>query len=704
MCSPDVPCTGWSVVARLHYGEDLSDYVGFSVAVFDLDLDALAKATSILVFVGVGSYVAYRVLLGTLNTVDLLQAFLFYVETQWYSSKKSDTSEYEVNGNSVHSSSGEAQPTVVKVISSNCSSVEALAEGKSGANLNCDLTVAARPERNGSSNVAQSLTLSCHSSPLHSRHFRSCSRNSSVSFLNDSSGSCLSSTPFLWDYEWAAFADHPPSIAKRRSTSSGLSPRKRALLSSNGLCSYSDFSSDHSQVYSRDPSEWSEIVESKLVGESTIAQFDQLQGDIVELRSEMETFKSDCDRYMVDRQTTLSNLKSLYWSVPPASSDSGSSLPDVECPSPSSSSTNMIMMASCDSVCTCRPSSSSVLCPSCGTQIPTSRCRGCSADVAMPSAIQDSYHSFISTDLVPSVCSTSGGDVAAMGASFIDSCISSFDDNCLASLSCSSSAAVGRLPKVKSLDVEHASRLPPANWILVDLNDFLCKHTADSLKLSHVTCQLIHKRAMQQVFVPFASQLNIVQAILYHMCLARRRPLADAFTNSIKGFMNWFAQCDLPEGVMTASCMQSLAATESWLGQMEHEEVESGVRNFEANLSLYETALKVLIACNVLIRHSSIVSEEEPDSSHGVLCDQSETTSIFVNTLQKSAEDFSYTEIASLAKILNVTVEVFELYADLPRLLVRYPNAQSADGGHEDDYSRCLPLLSVVPCNYFPVL
>uniref|UniRef100_A0A5S6QVB1 Uncharacterized protein n=1 Tax=Trichuris muris TaxID=70415 RepID=A0A5S6QVB1_TRIMR len=710
MRSQDVPC-GWSVFAWLHYGHDLSDYVGVSVTIVSAERDALAKATSVLVFVGVGSYVAYRVLLG-LNAVDIFHALLFYVEPLWCTAKRSEeSSEHELNGSSVHSFSSEEQSTIVKVSSSSSSSVgndglERRTGDGNEAVFNCDLTVRSA-EPNVSANLAQSLPVSCHSSPICSRQFRSCSRNSSSSFLNGSCGSRLSSTPFLWDYEWTPFSDHPLSHAKRRSTSSGLSPRKRALLSSNGLYCCSDFSSEHSQVYSRDPSEWSEMVELKQVGEGTIAEFDQLQRDIVELRSEMETFKTDCDRYVEDRQATLGDLRSMYRSVPPTS-DSGSPQPDAKCLSPSSSSVNMVMMASCDSICTCRPTS--VLCPSCGTHIPTSRCRGCASDVDAPSAVQGSYHSFISAGVVPSVCSSSG-DVAAMGASFVDSCISSFDENCFGSFSCSSPGPVGPLPKMKSFDLEHGSPTSPmvrvlsssATWLLVDLNNFLCKNVAHTLSLNHVTCQLIHRRALQRVFLPSGGQLNIIQAVLYYIYLQTALPLTDALTNSLNVFLNWFSRCNLPHGVLTASCIQSLAALESWLQQGKNEEAEIGTREFEAKLPLYETATKVLIAWNVLIRHSSVVSEEGIGSSHSVMCDQSESTSIFVNTLQKPAEDFSYTEIETLAKMLNVIIEVFDLTADVPRLLIRYPNVQSVYHDYDEGYSHCLPLLSVVPCNYLPV-
>ncbi|KRX57975.1 hypothetical protein T09_9684 [Trichinella sp. T9] len=708
----------WSVLAWLQCGPSSVELLGFAVAVNQqqqYQQGSFAKTSSLFLFIGIGTYVAYRIWF-KLHPVDLIETFCCSLRKHLSNviEKHADNANTTVNDQSTVAEISEEQATAVKLFSSRSSISAGIKSGdvvQRGSESSSTVQLckiddsslpAPRPSRCSGGGCAVPACLL--SSPNNSRTGRSESCNSSSSLINGSAS--RQSCQYIWDDEFDQC-----SPAKRGKSSTSISPRQgtgMAVVRPADEACFSDNSSDVSHLFSRDPSEWSEVVALKTIGQCTLAELDKLHEHVTALRSDVESLDFDCTQYAENRQNVEMDLRHMYCSVTLAteSESTGAQMDDASYSGGGSScqkSTSSLAQSE-PTVLAC--------CPKCGTCLTTPE------QAADSQLMTDSLQTMISADMT----STS---VSSTRALLLDSCFfSSLEESGLsphAHRSESEPEEVHSVPATVS-EPQSPSESPTEtvghhrvacyfnNVLLLDLRSFLSQHHVVSRTvLDYIVNELIQVRQVHNVLVPYGRSMNIIQACLYHICIFQTAAVSGAVAKSIQNFQAWFANCCSEQQRVCSTSLQCLGALQNWLNLIGKYEYRNHINQFESHLAEFELAVKILVAWEVLLYHSSVIIEEANDGSgsqqqqpFGTL-DDSEATNIFANLLEKPVEDFSDTEIAVLARLFSITLEIFKSYASADQSEIWTTHPQQVTTTTAAVANRLL-VLSVVPSTFYPVI
>ncbi|KRY35326.1 hypothetical protein T01_6418 [Trichinella spiralis] len=641
----------------------------------DLLIPAEPKTSSLFLFIGIGTYVAYRIWF-KLHPVDLIETFCCSLKKHLSNviEKHADNANTTVNDQSTVAEISEEQATAVKLFSSRSSISAGIKSGdvvQRGSESSSTVQLckiddsslpAPRPSRCSGGGCAVPACLL--SSPNNSRTGRSESCNSSSSLINGSAS--RQSCQYIWDDEFDQC-----SPAKRGKSSTSISPRQGGgmvvVRPADEAC-FSDNSSDVSHLFSRDPSEWSEVVALKAIGQCTLAELDKLHEHVTALRSDVESLDFDCTQYAENRQNVEMDLRHMYCSVTLAteSESTGAQMDDASYSGGGSS-----CQKSASSLAQSEPTVLAC-CPKCGTCLTTPE------QAADSQLMTDSLQTMISADMT----STS---VSSTRALLLDSCFfSSLEESGLsphAQRSESEPEEDHSVPATVS-EPQSPSESPTEtvghhrvacyfnNVLLLDLRSFLSQHHVVSRAvLDYIVNELIQVRQVHNVLVPYGRSMNIIQACLYHICIFQTAAVSGAVAKSIQNFKAWFANCCSEQQRVCSASLQCLGALQNWLNLIGKYEYRNHINQFESHLAEFELAVKILVAWEVLLYHSSVIIEEANDGSGSqqqqqfATLDDSEATNIFANLLEKPVEDFSDTEIAVLARLFSITLEIFKSYA-----------------------------------------
>ncbi|KRZ25901.1 hypothetical protein T4B_11366 [Trichinella pseudospiralis] len=713
-----LPHCSWSVLAWLQCGSSSVELLGFAVAVNQQQQQgSFAKTSSLFLFIGIGTYVAYQIWF-KLHTVGLIETFCCSLRKHLSNVIEKHTDDANTTSDqSTVAEISEEQATIVKLFSRR-SSVS------SGINKNGDVVQqgsessavqlckiddnslpAPRPSRCSGGGCA--VTACLLSSPNTSRTGRSESCNSSSSLINGSVS--RQSCQYIWDDEFDQC-----SPAKRGKSSTCISPRQGGggmvvVRPADEAC-ISDNSSDVSHLFSRDPSEWSEVVALKAIGQCTLAELDKLHEHVSALRNDVESLDFDCTQYAENRQNVEMDLRHMYCSVTLATESESTSaqLDDAYSRGGSSCQKSASSLAQSEpTVLAC--------CPKCGTCLTTPE------QAADSQLMTDSLQTMISADMT----STS---VSSTRALLLDSCFfSSLEESGLSPHPQRSESEPEDDHSVSASALQPSSEQhsPPTeshtghvghyrivsyfnNVLLLDLRSFLSQHHVVSRTvLDYIVNELIQVRQVHNVLVPYGRSMNIIQACLYHTCIFQTAAVGGAVAKSIQNFQAWFANCCSEQQRVCSASLQCLGALQNWLNLIGKYEYRNHINQFESNLAEFELAVKILVAWEVLLYHSSVILIEEADHSlrsqqQFDTLDDSEATNIFANLLEKPVEDFSDTEIAVLTRLFSITLEIFKSYAsDQSEIWTTHPQ-QVTTTTAAAAVNRLL-VLSVVPSTFYPV-
>ncbi|KRZ69833.1 hypothetical protein T10_8659, partial [Trichinella papuae] len=704
-----LPHCSWSVLAWLQCGPSSVELLGFAVAVNQQQQQgSFAKTSSLFLFIGIGTYVAYRIWF-KLHTVGLIETFCCSLRKHLSNviEKHADDANTTSDQSTVAEIS-EEQATIVKLFSSRSSVSSGIKNGdvvqqdsESSAVQLCKIDdsslPAPRPSRCSGGGCAVPACLL--SSPNTSRTGRSESCNSSSSLINGSVS--RQSCQYIWDDEFDQC-----SPAKRGKSSTSISPRQGGgmvvVRPADEAC-ISDNSSDVSHLFSRDPSEWSEVVALKAIGQCTLAELDKLHEHVSALRSDVESLDFDCTQYAENRQNVEMDLRHMYCSVTLATESESTS-------------------AQVDDGSSCQKSASSLAqseptvlacCPKCGTCLTTPE------QAADSQLMTDSLQTMISADMTSTT-------VSSTRALLLDSCFfSSLEESGLSPHPQRSESEPEDDHSVHVLQpsLEQHSPLTEShtetvghhrvvcyfnNVLLLDLRSFLSQHHVLSRTvLDYIVNELIQVRQVHNVLVPYGRSMNIIQACLYHICIFQTAAVSGAVAKSIQNFQAWFANCCSEQQRVCSASLQCLGALQNWLNLIGKYEYRNHINQFESNLAEFELAVKILVAWEVLLYHSSVIINEEADHSlrsqqQFATLDDSEATNIFANLLEKPVEDFSDTEIAVLARLFSITLEIFKSYAsDQSEIWTTHPQQVTTTTAA---VANRLLVLSVVPSTFYPVI